>query len=186
LDCGHPAFAARRRACRHLVSEEPPEHYRLLSGVMMNYDLLCGSCVEGADPESALIRICEGCLDRLEGPFEVLGWRGNPQIVIADQEPQGRWTTRAWSAVAVNDRCLAALADGWLAHTAQGLQAMDSDGRARSLASVGVRAEQRPDQQWMGHVRGPALHTSADGRFAGSSRLIGIEASSVSAGGGAA
>jgi hypothetical protein len=137
----------------------------MLTGVGTDYDLLCRPCADSADPRSALIQVCEGCLDRLEEPFEVLGWHGSPQIVIADEDQQGRWTEHVWAAVPVNDRCLAALPDGWLVLTEERLIAIDADGGTRDLPMVRVPAEQSPDEAWLGHVRGPALHTSADGRL---------------------
>ncbi len=63
----------------------------------------------------------------------------------------------------LNDRCLAALPAGWLALTANGLVEVSDSGDARQREEV-VLADEAPNG-WE-QSRRPALHTSADGRFA--------------------
>ncbi|MEU5692943.1 hypothetical protein [Actinosynnema sp. NPDC020468] len=63
-------------------------------------------------------------------------------------------------AVPRNARCLAPLPTGWLALTAAGLVVLPSG----APLAVDLPAEEPED--FVGHQRGPALHTSPDGRFA--------------------
>jgi hypothetical protein len=37
-DCGHAAATGIRRLCSHLIAEDPPEYFALLTGVGVNFD----------------------------------------------------------------------------------------------------------------------------------------------------
>jgi hypothetical protein len=165
LICGHVAYTATTRTCMHLAVDDPPDYFRLLRGVGMDYDLVCQPCGDGDDPASTLIRVCEGCAERAADFGEVLGWHGRPQVVIRDAEPGGSWTANVCDVRLLNDRCLAPLPDGWLALTPAGLASITDTGVVVQLGPVKVQHD--PEQKtWVGRVPGPALHTSADGRFA--------------------
>jgi len=129
------------------------------TGVETRYDLLCRTCAEAGTPE--LVDACAGCFRRAEGRAD-LGRRGSAEILRRDRDLGGAWTTTACPVTPLDDRCLAALPDGWLAWTADGLVALDP--APRHVATV--RLPEEPPADWAGRVRGPALHTSADGRFA--------------------
>ncbi|WP_143060633.1 hypothetical protein [Amycolatopsis tolypomycina] len=148
--CGHLAPAAGARVCAHLTTDNGPGCFRVLTGVATRYDLLCKTCAEADTPE--LVDACTGCF---EGDAD-LGWRGSPEILRRDRDLGGTWTTLAGVPEPLGDRCLAALPDGWLAWTADGLVALDP--APRHVATVDLPPESPP--------AAPALHTTADGRFA--------------------
>jgi hypothetical protein len=158
LACGHFAAAAGARVCAHLTTDDSRGCYRVLTGVATRYDLLCEPCADTEAPE--LLDACVGCFDRAEGDA-YLGWRGVPEIRRDDRDLGGTWTTLP-GFTPRNDRCLAPLPDGWLAWTAEGLVALGPE--PRYVAWVELLAEL--PSNWAGRVRGPALHTSPDGRFA--------------------
>lgn len=158
LPCGHAAIRDDRRACRHLLVEEPPECFFVLTGDGMRYDLACRACVD--EPE--LVVACEGCVDRAADYWNILGWRGEPEVRHRDRPVAGEWTTFACPEVPVNDRCLAALPTGWLALTAEGLVEITGGGPRRH--GPVVLPPEEPNG-WEKNRR-PGLHTSPDGRFA--------------------
>jgi hypothetical protein len=159
LPCGHLAPAAEARVCVHLTTDDGPECFRVLTGIKTGFELLCQECADAVAPE--LLDACVGCVERAEEEA-CLGWRGSPEILRHDRDPGGSWTTLAGMPEPLNDRCLAPLPGGWLAWTADGLVALDP--APRHVANVHLPEE--PPSDWAGHVRGPALHTSSDGRFA--------------------
>ena len=145
--------------CTHLVLENPPGSFRVLTGAGMDYHLLCRECVDADVP---LIEVCEGCAGNAGEAGDMLGWRGEPEIRLRDRETGGSWLTWDCPVQPVNDRCLAPLqGNGWLAFTADGLVEIDDVGEHR--APTPVELPEEPPNEWAGHVRGPALHTSADG-----------------------
>ncbi|MFJ9778440.1 hypothetical protein ACIRSS_02590 [Amycolatopsis sp. NPDC101161] len=157
--CGHLAPAAGARVCAHLTTDNGPGCFRVLTGVATRYDLLCQACADAETPE--LLEACVGCFERAES-VAYLGWRGDPGILRRDRDLGGTWTTTPCAITPLNDRCLAPLPDGWLALTAAGLAG--TDGEPRLAGPVDLPPE--PPEEWAGHVRGPALYTSGDGRFA--------------------
>lgn len=157
--CGHLAPAARARICAHLTTEDGPGCFRVLTGIETRFDLRCQECADAEAPE--LLDVCAGCFERAE-ELAHLGWRGTPEIRRHDGDLGGAWTTLAGVPEPLNDRCLAPLPGGWLVWAADGLVAIDPV--PRHITTVELPAE--PPEAWAGHVRGPALHTSADGRFA--------------------
>ncbi|MFJ7216828.1 hypothetical protein [Amycolatopsis sp. NPDC098790] len=158
LACGHCATAAGARVCVHLTTEDTRDCYRVLTGVATRFDLLCEPCADAEAPE--LLDACVGCFERAETDA-YLGWRGAPEIRRHDRDLGGTWTT--WDGLEPrNDRCLAALPDGWLVWTDAGLAVLGPEPRYAAW----VRLPEEPPSEWAGRVRGPALHTSADGRFA--------------------
>ncbi|UOZ02414.1 hypothetical protein [Amycolatopsis sp. WQ 127309] len=159
LSCGHLAPAAGARVCAHLTTDNGPDCFRVLTGVATRYDLLCKACADLDAPE--LLDACVGCFDRAEADAD-LGWRGTPGILRHDRDLRGAWTTTSCPVTPLNDQCLAPLPDGWLALTTEGL--VEIDGEPRLIGPVDVPPE--PPREWAGHVRGPALYTSGDGRFA--------------------
>jgi hypothetical protein len=156
LPCGHVALRDERRACRHLLVEEPPECFLVLTGEGMRYDLACADCAD--DPR--FVSGCEGCLDRAFDIWSTLGWRGEPEIRHRDRAVAGSWITLPCEDVPLNDRCLVAVPDGWLALTAEGLVEVTT---RRVHGPVALPPE---DPSVWEENRKPALHTSLDGRFA--------------------
>ena len=148
LECGHAAVAGSSRVCVHLLVEEPPDFYRVLTGSGMRYDLACVDCVE-----KPLLTACEGCVERAVDN-ENLGWRGTPEIRHEDRFVAGTVRSEPCDVQPLNDRCLVLVEGGWLAVTAYGLAG--SDGSRWDVPLVLPR-EGRPV---------PALHASADGRYA--------------------
>lgn len=142
--------------CAHLTTDNGPRCFRVLTGVATRYDLLCTTCAEADTPE--LVDVCAGCFDRAEG-LARLGWLGSPEVLLRDRDLGGTWTTTACPVTPLNDRCLAALPDGWLAWTADGLVALDP--APRHVSAVDLPAES-PSKQ----APEPALYTPVDGRFA--------------------
>jgi len=63
LLCGHAAHRDERRACQHLLTENPPFCVRMLTGDGMRYDLACLDCAGQPD---RLMVVCEGCVARAE------------------------------------------------------------------------------------------------------------------------
>ncbi len=129
----------------------------MLTGVATRYDLLCKTCADADTAE--LVDACAGCFDRAEG-LARLGWRGSPEVLLRDRDLGGTWTTTACPVTPLNDRCLAALPDGWLAWTADGLVALEPTPRHVSVVDL------PPDSSPTGQAPAPALHTATDGRFA--------------------
>ncbi|MFE1592595.1 hypothetical protein [Nocardia sp. NPDC058705] len=121
----------------------------------MDFDLACADCA----PSPSLLAACEGCVDRAKE--EATTWRGTPEVRHADREVRGTWHTIAWDVVPINERCLAPLPDSWLALTADGLVDLRSGFVCTSPLTEVVDEVAR---RW--HEPGPAVHTSADGRFA--------------------
>ncbi|MDT7783922.1 MAG: hypothetical protein QOF58_2341 [Pseudonocardiales bacterium] len=152
LECGHVAAAGKPRLCGHLLVEEPPSHYRVLTGVRVRFDLACEDCADSP----VLLTACEGCVDRAceYGWSDVLGWKGTPEVLHEDRELQGV-RSQVCDVRMLNDRCLAPLPDGWLAFTAAGLVTL----------SGGVAHEVKLVDEDHGKAL-PALHTSPDGRHA--------------------
>jgi len=163
LPCGHAAYEGRLRTCLHLVVEDPPEPYRMLTGTGLEYDLLCADCVEYDDPHSQLAVVCEGCAERADEE-ESAGWRGTPEIRHRDAPLDGTWAEADSAVEPMNDRCLAPLPGGWLAFTTRGLVEIGPDGSRRARHRL-KPAKEPPSERSYG-VRGPTLHTSGDGRFA--------------------
>ncbi|WP_378741881.1 YncE family protein [Nocardia brasiliensis] len=163
LPCAHLAAASDSRVCIHLVAEEPPDYVRWLTGIGVRYDLLCAQCANTPDPQSLLIEACVGCVERVEERRDPLGWRGQPEIRYHDGDLSGAWTYVDCAYVPMNDRCLAALPDGWLAATGAGLVAITDDGD-RVIAPTPTVVE--PTDETSRRAPRPALYTSADGRFA--------------------
>ncbi|TQM84034.1 hypothetical protein FHX81_6472 [Saccharothrix saharensis] len=122
------------------------------------YDVLCKSCAEREDPR--LTVLCVGCAERVDDHSDVLGWIGQPEVRHHDAEPRGTWTTRECAVEPVNERCVAAVPDGWLVLTAAGLVEV---GSRRPAVPVPLPAEP-PDT--LPDAPRPALHTSPDGRHA--------------------
>ncbi|WP_244180612.1 hypothetical protein [Amycolatopsis pretoriensis] len=78
----------------------------------------------------------------------------------------GTWTTRPCPVTPLNDRCLVPVPGGWLALTEAGFVRIDDEdqwllGPVEPAEERDVERYDRPDRP-----RGPALHASADGRFA--------------------
>ncbi|GHJ10383.1 hypothetical protein TPA0907_47500 [Micromonospora humidisoli] len=173
LPCGHPADAATSRVCSHLVGVPEDREvacFRLLTGRGLAFDLVCRECGEaGGSP--ALVVVCEGCVDRLVEDGELLGWRGEPEI-LQRPEPLDA-TVSDWplpvSLGQVIDLAPVDDADGsrWLVLTADGtIVALDpDDDRATVLATVELVDE--PGQQpWLDRRLRRRLHVSGCGRFA--------------------
>ncbi|GGK66840.1 hypothetical protein Sme01_10260 [Sphaerisporangium melleum] len=171
--CGHPAHAATSRVCPHLVAvpeNRDVAYARLLTGRGMEFDLICRDCDEAERP-AALVEVCEGCVDRLIDAEEMLGWRGQPEI-LERPEPLdvtvSRWTPPPSLGEVID---LAPVHDAgrsrWLALCADGkIAELDPDaGRVTVLATVEPPAE--PDHKpWSDHPLRHRLHASACGRFA--------------------
>lgn len=161
LPCGHLAAAAGARVCAHLTTDNGPACFRVLTGVGTRFDLVCRECVEAP----VLLDACVGCFDRADA-MASLGWRGSPEVLLRDRELPGTWTTRPCPVTPLNDRCLVPVPGGWLALTEAGFVRLDDEDQWL-LGPVELREErdverfERPDRP-----RGPALHASADGRFA--------------------
>ncbi|MGW6446332.1 hypothetical protein [Lentzea sp. NPDC055074] len=143
LDCGHPAVAGPSRVCEHMVVEEAPDYYRMLTGSGVRYDVACEKCVD-----EPLLTVCEGCVERAEDWGESLGWKGTPEVRHDDRFVAGTVRTESCDLSPLDDRCLVLVRDGWLMLTAQGL-----------AGSGGARHEVPLEQA-------SALHASADGRYA--------------------
>lgn len=77
----------------------------------------------------------------------------------AEDNLRGTWQTVPWDVVPHNDRCVAPLPDGWLAWTRDGLVGLDG------LVCEAPVLDEELEEPWIG-VPGPALHTSADGKYA--------------------
>ncbi|MFS8099690.1 hypothetical protein LFM09_21430 [Lentzea alba] len=155
LECGHAAEAGASRMCEHLVAEEPPGYYRLLTGSMVRFDLACEECVDAP----VLMTVCEGCVERAADSGDALGWKGTPEVRHEDGEVRGSLTSRHCRVHLLNDRCLAPLPHGWLALTADGLVDLDKGLVCEAPIEIEVERSGR---------RAPllALHTSADGCYA--------------------
>ena len=162
LDCGHVAYAASRRVCRHLLVEEPPTFVGLLTGVGVDYDLACDVCAD--NPARELLLVCEGCVARAADWDSITAWRGTPEIRIQDRLVIGRWSEFGCSFIPQNDWCVAPLPLGWAIVTRDLLILLDQAGEVAAEYSLSVTPE--PPNEWTGHVRGLALHTSPDGLFA--------------------
>ncbi|MEV6715968.1 hypothetical protein AB0M48_28445 [Lentzea sp. NPDC051208] len=154
LECGHAAAAGSLRTCEHMLVEESPDFYRVLTGSGVRYDVVCGECLG-----KPLLTVCEGCAERAEDRGESLGWRGTPEIRHEDRFVAGTVRAESWDVRPLNERCLAPLPHGWLALTESGL--VDQDGLVCAV-------ELEVDEAQPHHPRKPllALHTSADGRYA--------------------
>jgi len=81
LPCGHVALEGARRLCRHLLGEGAGEldTFWVLRGVGVEYDLCCGRCAS-AGPDRELVVACEGCVDRADERWSVVGVIGEPEI----------------------------------------------------------------------------------------------------------
>ncbi|GAA1697879.1 hypothetical protein GCM10009765_54140 [Fodinicola feengrottensis] len=119
LGCGHGALRGESRLCCHLLVDEPPGCYRLLTGFGAAYDLVCQACAESE--AAALLDACEGCTHKADAWDGVLGWRGQAEIRHRDEAAAGTWTQTPCGMTPVNERCLAPMLGGWLVLTADGL-----------------------------------------------------------------
>lgn len=145
-------MAGTSRLCGHLLVEEPPSHYRVLSGVRVRFDLACEDCADSP----VLLTACEGCVERAgDAWYDVLGWKGTPEVRHDDREVPGSMRSDPCGVRPLNDRCLAPLPDGWLALTSAGLM---------TVAGGLVQKVSLADEDHGKSV--PALHTSPDGRYA--------------------
>lgn len=81
LACGHPAYPARGRLCRHLLIEEPDDLDRvwILTGVGIEHDVCCEDCHKSGEPIE-LVQACEGCFERADMEYGVVALRGEPGI----------------------------------------------------------------------------------------------------------
>ncbi|MET9226310.1 hypothetical protein [Lentzea sp. NPDC003310] len=149
LECGHAAVVGSLRVCEHMLVEEGPDYYRVLTGSGVRYDVACIECVE-----KPLLTVCEGCVDRVEDWGENLGWKGTPEVRHEDRFVAGTVRAEPCDVRPINDRCLVLVRDGWLALTGHGLTG--SDGTRYDVPLV-LPGEGRPS---------PALHASDDGRYA--------------------
>ncbi|WP_328608019.1 hypothetical protein OG943_02490 [Amycolatopsis sp. NBC_00345] len=162
LPCGH-AGPARTRACPHLITDDPPSHYRRLTGHRTEYHLRCESCVD--DPAACPVAVCARCAERADDfsfcGLSLEGWRGKAEVLYRDADPGGSWSS---SACPVEPLGLAPLPGGWLALTTDGLVRLPDDGAPEPVGPVELPEE--PPNTWAGRTRGPALHTSPNGRHA--------------------
>ncbi|MEU3644217.1 hypothetical protein AB0E59_12645 [Lentzea sp. NPDC034063] len=149
LECGHAAVAGSSRVCEHLLVEEPPDFYRVLTGSGMRYDLACVECVE-----KPLLTACEGCVERAVDESGTVGWKGTPEVRHEDRPVAGTRGSEPCDVQPLNDRCLVLVEGGWLAVTAHGLA---GSGGGRWDVPLLLPGTGRPS---------PALHASADGRYA--------------------
>lgn len=131
----------------------------MLIGEGMRYDIACQDCA--GDPDR-LMTVCEGCATRAD-EYSRGEWLGSPEIRHRDRPVAGKWTTIECADVPLGDRCLAALPDGWLAWTAEGLVEITHHGERRSHGEIELPPEEPSDWE---ENRKPGLHTSPDGRFA--------------------
>jgi hypothetical protein len=152
LECGHAAVAGSSRLCRHLLVEEPPSYYRVLTGVRVRFDLACAACADSP----VFLTACEGCVERAGDNWsDVCGWKGTPEVRHEDLPVRGSLRSQACDVSLLNDRCLAPLPRGWLALTASGLVNL-VDGSVHPVSLVeGDKGKALS-----------ALHTSPDGRYA--------------------
>ncbi|MFC0434007.1 hypothetical protein [Kutzneria buriramensis] len=156
LPCGHVAHASPIRLCEHLITEDPPQWARRLTGTAVEYDALCVPC---ADAEATPMVACVGCVEKIDRDlWTSAGWRGTPEIRHRD-EPQSAPDSLPCEVIPLNDHCLAALPSGWLALTADGLVTIGGD----KIHAVSLPAE---EGEFNGRTAAPALHVSPDGRFA--------------------
>ncbi|SCF04680.1 hypothetical protein GA0070558_122118 [Micromonospora haikouensis] len=173
LFCGHPADAATSRVCPHLVAvpeDRDVACLRVLTGRGMEFDLVCRECDDPGQP-AVLVVVCEGCVDRLVEDGEMLGWRGEPEI-LERPEPLDA-TVSGWSLPPPSGQVvdLAPIddADGsrWLVLTADGtIVELDPDNdRVTVLATVEL-VDGPGHTPWMDRQLRRRLHASACGRFA--------------------
>lgn len=166
LACGHVAHPGRSRLCRHLaVPEGPTEHFRLLTGQGIGYDLCCRHC----DGAAEMIIACEGCVQRIEDErYDCLGWRGEPGI---GKRPERIDATIERAAVPagtapVDLAPVAGRPGEWLLLTGNAVVRWHAD-RGEVLARHRVELPALPtDEPWNNRVPAYRLHASADGRFA--------------------
>jgi hypothetical protein len=151
--CGHVAVISWKRVCAHMLVEESPDFYRVLTGVGMRFDLACGDCLTGP-----FLEVCEGCADHAEEWSETLGWKGTPEV-LHDDRPMGPVSARPCDVEPLNDRCFALVEGGWLAVTARELIGSDGSRWAVPLTLTGLTPVRHRQVV-------PALHASADGRYA--------------------
>ncbi|BCJ60706.1 hypothetical protein [Micromonospora endophytica] len=173
LDCGHVALAATSRFCPHLVDvpeDNEVAYHRLLTGHGMEFDLACGEC-GAAGRLSSPVEVCAGCVDRLIEDGDLLGWRGEPEI-LERPEPFDP-TVSGWSLPPALGEVidLAAIddADGsrWLALTADGtIAALDPDGDEITVLATVELVDEPEHQPWGNHPLRRRLHASPCGRFA--------------------
>ena len=169
LPCGHVAEAGDIRMCEHLVAEQPPwRSYRWFTGQGVEYARLCEPCADTG--LSATITVCAGCVERAEQRGTFSSSRGRPEFPRRDEllaEP----TSVACTVVPRNEYCLAAMPDGWLALTEDGLVRIADDGSADFVGEQGYDESYDPDDpnspEGIDDFEiGPGLHVSPDGRFA--------------------
>lgn len=75
LPCGHAALEGDSALCAHLLGESrAPRIVQVYRGDGLRCDFVCGDCA--ADDEPALIRACEGCVQRTRDrePDRLRGW----------------------------------------------------------------------------------------------------------------
>ncbi|GAA0582893.1 hypothetical protein HPO96_08880 [Kribbella sandramycini] len=158
LACGHAALEGRFRSCLHLTVENDLDAARRYTGRGGEYEVVCTDCFELADPWSQLATICEGCAERVD---EEAVWTivGQPEVLHRDRPIGGHLSAEPAYLAVANDRCLAPHGDGWLVFT--GTYLMTLDGKSHRLKLP-------KEDKNTGHpqTEGPALHVSADGRFA--------------------
>ncbi|MFI5732931.1 hypothetical protein ACIA49_22630 [Kribbella sp. NPDC051587] len=157
LACGHLANEGPFRTCLHLCVEEASQVSRLYTGRGGDYHLLCGACAKLDDLWSQLAAVCEGCTDRADAR-SVDHVSGQPEVRRLDRPLDGCFSEDAAPVRPRNDRCLAPMADGWLAYTGHHL--VPSGGTSYKLELPGDE-----DDDSFG-TPGPALHVSEDGRYA--------------------
>lgn len=166
LDCGHPAYAAEIRLCRHLAgAEEDLGYFRVLRGDRLRSDLICVPCDQRrqSGAEVDLLVSCEGCVARrLDDPWEQRGWRGEAGI---SERPEALAVADLGELEVpplISDQAIRPTATGWTALSADGLLTVTGPERP----SV-VRVELPPTGPDDGY-KPPrtALRTSRDGRHA--------------------
>ncbi|MEU8638301.1 hypothetical protein AB0C38_39485 [Amycolatopsis sp. NPDC048633] len=160
LPCGHPGRIGTLRLCPHLAVEEPPPSTRHLTGLGTRYDLICALCTP-----AALVDVCESCAERADQRSFPSGWHGEPEVLLRDKELAGSWVTRPCPVTPLNDGCLAAMPDGWLALTAEGFVRIDGDDQWL-VGPVELPEETYEDIRDIPDRPRRSLHTSRDGRYA--------------------
>jgi hypothetical protein len=165
LPCGHVAHAGDVQMCEHLVAEKPPwASYRWLTGRGVEYVLLCEPCVDGG--LSATITVCAGCVARAEENAHSRATRGRPEFRRRESGAPAEPTSVACTVIPRNEYCLAAMPEGWLALTEDGLVRIADDGSTAFVGEEGYDESYDPDEGIGDFEIGPGLHVSPDGRFA--------------------